>query len=35
MEKAWAYPVVANGRLYIRDRGTLWSYDVAESKAGR
>ncbi len=28
MEKAWAYPVVANGRLYIRDRGTLWCYDV-------
>jgi len=28
MEKAWAYPVVANGRLYIRDLGTLWCYDV-------
>jgi len=26
--KAWAYPVVANGRLYIRDAGVLWSYDV-------
>jgi hypothetical protein len=26
--KAWAYPVVANGRLYIHDTGTLWSYDV-------
>jgi outer membrane protein assembly factor BamB len=26
--KAWAYPVVANGRLYIRDMGTLWCYDV-------
>ena len=24
MEKAWPYPVVANGRLYIRDHGTLW-----------
>jgi len=36
MEKAWPYPVVANGRLYIRDRGTLWAYDVAEPKdAGR
>jgi outer membrane protein assembly factor BamB len=32
MEKAWAYPVVANGRLYIRDHGTLWCYDV---KAGQ
>ena len=28
MEKAWAYPVVANGRLYIREHGTLWCYDV-------
>jgi outer membrane protein assembly factor BamB len=31
MEKAWAYPVVANGRLYIRDHASLWCYDV---KAG-
>ncbi len=27
-EKAWTYPVVANGRLYIRDLGTLWCFDV-------
>jgi outer membrane protein assembly factor BamB len=27
-ERAWAYPVVANGRLYIRDLGKLWCYDV-------
>jgi hypothetical protein len=27
--KAWAYPVVANGRLYIRDTGVLWCYDVS------
>ena len=27
-EKAWAYPVVANGRLYIRDLGSLWCYDI-------
>jgi outer membrane protein assembly factor BamB len=26
--KAWAYPVVANGRLYIRDLNSLWCYDV-------
>ena len=26
--KAWSYPVVANGRLYIHDLGTLWAYDV-------
>jgi hypothetical protein len=28
--KAWAYPVVANGRLYLRDQGSLWCYDVEE-----
>jgi outer membrane protein assembly factor BamB len=28
MEKAWAYPVVANGKLYIRDHGNLWCYAV-------
>jgi outer membrane protein assembly factor BamB len=27
-EKAWAYPVVANGRLYVRDLGTLWCFDI-------
>jgi len=32
MEKAWAYPVVANGRLFLRDHGTLWCYDVAAAK---
>jgi outer membrane protein assembly factor BamB len=26
--KAWAYPVVADGRLYIRDMGSLWCYDI-------
>jgi outer membrane protein assembly factor BamB len=30
-EKAWVYPVVANGRLYIRDLGTLWCYDIKNS----
>jgi hypothetical protein len=30
MEKSWAYPVVSNGRLYIRDLGALWCYDVKE-----
>jgi len=28
MEKAWAYPVVANGRLYIRDLGSICCYDI-------
>ncbi len=26
--KAWAYPVIANGRLYLRDLGMLWCYDI-------
>jgi outer membrane protein assembly factor BamB len=26
--KAWAPPVVANGRLYLRDLASLWCYDV-------
>src|SRR5262249_49744838 len=28
MSKAWPYPIVANGRLYIRDGSTLWCFDV-------
>lgn len=32
MEKAWAYPVVANGRLYLRDHNALWCYDVKAAK---
>jgi outer membrane protein assembly factor BamB len=31
-EMAWAYPVVSGGRLYIRDLGTLWCYDVKAAK---
>ncbi|MEO6034730.1 MAG: PQQ-binding-like beta-propeller repeat protein [Verrucomicrobiota bacterium] len=30
--KAWAYPVIANGRLYIRELNSLWCYDI---KAGK
>lgn len=30
-EGAFAYPVIANGRLYIRDLGTLWAYDIKQS----
>ncbi len=26
--KAWTYPVLADGRLYIRDGGSLWCFDV-------
>src|SRR5262249_40177130 len=28
---AWPHPVVANGRLYLRDQGVLFCYDVKES----
>lgn len=31
--KAWAYPVVANGRLYVREMGTIWCFDVKEGAA--
>ena len=26
--KAWTHPVIANGKLYIRDQGVLFCYDV-------
>lgn len=26
--KAWAYPAIANGHLYIRDGASLWCYDL-------
>jgi outer membrane protein assembly factor BamB len=29
-ERAWTYPVVANGRFYVRDLDVLWCYDVKE-----
>ena len=28
MEKAWAFPSVADGKLFIRDHGALWCYAV-------
>lgn len=28
--RAWAYPVVADGRLYVRDLDSLWCYDVKQ-----
>jgi outer membrane protein assembly factor BamB len=31
--KAWAYPAIANGKLYIRDASVLWCYAIrAEGK---
>jgi outer membrane protein assembly factor BamB len=32
MEKAWAYPVVADERLYIRDNNVLWCYAVGTAR---
>jgi outer membrane protein assembly factor BamB len=32
MEKAWAFPVVANGCLYIRDHHMLYCYDVKAAR---
>ena len=28
---SWAHPVVARGRLYIRDQGSLTAYDVSSN----
>ncbi len=33
--KAWSYPAVANGRLYVRDLGSLWAYDIRQSSVSR
>lgn len=27
-DKAWAYPALADGKLYVREHGVLWCYDV-------
>jgi outer membrane protein assembly factor BamB len=32
-QNAWSYPVVANGKLYLRDQDLLFCYDI-KSKAG-
>ncbi|MCW5553326.1 MAG: PQQ-like beta-propeller repeat protein [Verrucomicrobiae bacterium] len=34
MEKAWTYPVVSHGRLYIRDQQMLYCYDVKAAPSG-
>jgi outer membrane protein assembly factor BamB len=31
-KSAFGHPVIANGRLYIRDLGTLWAYDIKASR---
>ena len=32
-DQAWVYPVVSGGRLFIREHGTLWAFDV-RTRAG-
>jgi outer membrane protein assembly factor BamB len=31
-ESAFSHPVIANGRLYIRDLGTLWAFHIKASR---
>lgn len=30
MEKAWPHPVVADGRLFVRNKESLWCYDIKD-----
>jgi outer membrane protein assembly factor BamB len=32
-QNAWTHPVVANGRLYLRDQEYIFCYDVSENRA--
>jgi outer membrane protein assembly factor BamB len=32
---AWPHPVVANGKLYLRDQGVLFCYDVKDAGTGK
>jgi outer membrane protein assembly factor BamB len=32
---AWPHPVVADGKLYLRDQGVLFCYDVKDPNAGK
>jgi outer membrane protein assembly factor BamB len=32
---AWSHPVIANGKLYLRDQDVLLCYDVKDPKAGK
>jgi outer membrane protein assembly factor BamB len=34
-EPTYTFPVVSNGKLYLRDQNVLWCYDVAEKKEKR
>jgi outer membrane protein assembly factor BamB len=30
--QSWAHPVIANGKLYIRDQKVMYSYDIKDDK---
>ena len=32
-QPAWAHPVIANGRLYLRDQNVLFAYDIRKKEA--
>lgn len=32
--RAWPHPVIADGRLYLRELNVLWAYDVRAPRAG-
>jgi outer membrane protein assembly factor BamB len=32
---AWPHPVIADGKLYLRDQGVLFCYDVKDAKGGK
>ena len=34
-DQAWTYPVLADGRLYLRDKSRLWVYDVRAARRDR
>jgi len=34
-DQSWAHPVVIDGRLYLREKDTLWVYDVKAKKADK
>jgi outer membrane protein assembly factor BamB len=31
-DKSWAYPVVSDGKLYIRDHNMLWCYNISNNQ---
>jgi len=35
MEKTWAYPVIADGHLFVRNKEALWCYDIKASDSAK